>query len=324
MREAAELAKTIEMVQKNQEKFSLVKKLNLPIDQYALTGSGALGIRNLREIADIDIIVTSPLWNILAAKYGVTDENMTRKIVFPGGLIEAFGENSFYGREKEKDALTIADRIAKSEIIDHLPFESLETLIKFKRKMGREKDLVDISLIEKKLNEKSCFEVRAVVGNIKAVQDKLSLLNASFEGDYSFKDSIYNLKNCSFDLNREFVRLRVYHITNWNQKALELTYKMKIIPGQSGTTLFKKEFNAIAEAELFLKDYSHLFSYSRNGLEYKLGEVRIFLEEIEELPPTIELLYSSQEEINHLLKVLSPIKILSESVPKLVENKRLC
>lgn len=45
------------MLQKNRQKFAALKKLGLSIDQYVITGSGALGIRNLKEIGDIDIIV---------------------------------------------------------------------------------------------------------------------------------------------------------------------------------------------------------------------------------------------------------------------------
>lgn len=135
------------LFQKNRQKFAAVKNLGLPIGQYAITGSGALGIRNLREIGDVDIIVTADLWNILAAKYGVTDEGV-KKIAFPDGIVEAFAEGSFYAEKKDPDAPTIADRIANAEIIDGLPFESLEYVLYYKRKMGREKDLRDIQIIE--------------------------------------------------------------------------------------------------------------------------------------------------------------------------------
>jgi hypothetical protein len=134
------------MFKKNRLKFEALKKWNLPIGQYAITGSGALGIRNLREIADIDIIVTNELWQLLAAKYGISDEKGVRKIVFPDGVVDALGEGSF---EKDNDVPTMAERIAQANIIEGLPFESLEHVLYFKRKMGREKDLYDIILIEK-------------------------------------------------------------------------------------------------------------------------------------------------------------------------------
>lgn len=146
---SSNLQKMNEMLQKNRQMFATVKKLNLPIGQYAITGSGALGIRNLREIGDIDIVVTNELWNVLAAKYGIKDETGVKKIVFPDGIVEALGECSFYTEKKDRDAPTIADRIAHAEMIEGLPFESLEHVLYYKRKMGREKDLCDVQLIEK-------------------------------------------------------------------------------------------------------------------------------------------------------------------------------
>jgi hypothetical protein len=134
--------------QKNQPKFDAIRKLNLPLGQYAIISSGPLGIRNLREIGDIDIIVSSELWDALAAKYGVTDTDGVKKIAIPGGIIEAFSEDSFYGYPKYTDASSVADRIAQAEIIERLPFERLDQVLYFKRKMGREKDLKDIILIE--------------------------------------------------------------------------------------------------------------------------------------------------------------------------------
>lgn len=131
----------------NQEKFSILRRFNLPIDQYAITGSGALGIRNLRVIGDIDIIVTSKLWNILEKRYGVTDENNVKKIVLSNGVLEALGEQS-YAKEKDLNAPSITKRIASAEIIEGLPFESLEHVLYYKRKMGREKDEQDIKIIE--------------------------------------------------------------------------------------------------------------------------------------------------------------------------------
>jgi predicted transcriptional regulator YdeE len=138
----------------NESKFAAINALNLPIDQYAITGSGALGIRNLRAIGDIDIIVTPELWNILAKKYGVTDENNVKKIVFPDGIVEALGERSFYTEKKDRNAPAINDRIASAEVIEGLPFESLEHVLYYKRKMSREKDKQDIEIIESLINEK--------------------------------------------------------------------------------------------------------------------------------------------------------------------------
>ncbi|MBA3721941.1 MAG: beta-lactamase family protein [Parachlamydiaceae bacterium] len=121
--------------------------MNLPLGQYAISGSGSLGICNLRVIGDVDIIVTIGLWNTLAIKLCITEDAGIKKIVFPDGIVEALYEDSFI-HENNNDVPTIAERIAAAEIIDGLPFESLEHVLYFKRKMGREKDMKDIQIIE--------------------------------------------------------------------------------------------------------------------------------------------------------------------------------
>lgn len=140
---------TSKMQQSNQEKFSALREFNLPAHQYAIIGSGPLGIRNIKAIGDIDIIVTPKLWATFAEKYGITDENGVKKIVFPGGVIEAFYEGSFYTAPADDQAPTMDSRIKNAEIIDGLPFDSIENVLYYKRKDAREKDLKDILLIEK-------------------------------------------------------------------------------------------------------------------------------------------------------------------------------
>jgi hypothetical protein len=150
-KESSDLEK---IMQKNNEKFDELRKLNLPLGKYAIISSGPLGIRNIREIGDIDLIVDVELWTTLAKQYEVIDKDGVQKIVFPGNIIEAFYEKSFYSYPQYQDAPTIGERIAQAEIIDGLPFESLPHVLYFKRKMGREKDLKDIKSIEAWLRHK--------------------------------------------------------------------------------------------------------------------------------------------------------------------------
>ncbi|MCE5318868.1 MAG: hypothetical protein LLG04_16090 [Parachlamydia sp.] len=133
-------------MKKNKEKFDHLRSFRLPLGQYAIISSGPLGIRNLREIKDIDLIVTPQLWDTLAARFGIVEEDGVRKIRFAGDIVEAFTEGSF--ADNPKDAPTLSERIASAEIIDNLPFESLPHVLFFKRYWGREKDLIDIQLIE--------------------------------------------------------------------------------------------------------------------------------------------------------------------------------
>lgn len=132
----------------NNAKFSSLRKYDLPVKQYAITGSGRLGMLNLRTIGNIDIIVASELWDTLAAEYEVIDMKGVEKIVFPCGVVEAFKEGSFYMEPKDH-SLPVAERIAKAELIDGLPFDSIENILYYKCKLAREKDVKDIQLIER-------------------------------------------------------------------------------------------------------------------------------------------------------------------------------
>ncbi len=69
------------MAQSNSEKFFAFKELDLPLGQYVISGSGPMGIRNIKAIGDIDIIVTQKLWKILSEKYEVSEEHGIKKIV---------------------------------------------------------------------------------------------------------------------------------------------------------------------------------------------------------------------------------------------------
>lgn len=136
------------ILEKNQQKFSALKKYHLPLGSYSISGSGPLGIRGIREVGDIDILVLDELRDFLIARYGITDDGQIKKIVFPTDDIEAFWQGSFYGRQKDENAPLVKDIIARADIIDGLAFDSLDDVLYFKRKMNREKDLTDIKLIE--------------------------------------------------------------------------------------------------------------------------------------------------------------------------------
>jgi hypothetical protein len=137
------------IINKNKEKFAALKKYDLPAGQYAIGGSGPLGIRGIREIHDIDIIVSDELRDSLLQKYEYVDDGIVKKIVFPTDDIEAFWEGSFYTLKKDPEDPTIKAMISHAEIIDGLPFESLDDVMYYKRKMNRPKDLEDFKLIEK-------------------------------------------------------------------------------------------------------------------------------------------------------------------------------
>lgn len=119
-----------------------VKKLNLPIGKFAIFGSGPMGAREIRECKDADIIVTADLfnnlknnlgWKIKINKYG--DECLEN------GNIEIW-------KNWRPGEWNIEKLIDDAEIINGLPFVKLGEVLKWKKMMGRDKDIADIQLIK--------------------------------------------------------------------------------------------------------------------------------------------------------------------------------
>jgi len=132
---------------KNQELFQRVKELNLPIGEYAIFGSGPMGIRNLREMHDIDLIVSDRIFNEYSNKQGwrIKEIYGYRDWLINDNLEVEMGRDWHEGWDVE-------GMIKEAEIIDGLPFVKLDYLIKWKKFFGREKDLKDVEIIEKFLN----------------------------------------------------------------------------------------------------------------------------------------------------------------------------
>lgn len=136
----------------NQELFAEVRELQLPVSEYAITASGPLGIRSIREISDIDLVVSNKLWQQLKEQYPV-DESGIKKIVISDN-IDAFCEQSFANIRESNDPDVIS-QIKTAEIIERLPFVSLNVTKYYKKKMSRPKDLKDIELIDSWIIENS-------------------------------------------------------------------------------------------------------------------------------------------------------------------------
>jgi adenylate cyclase class IV len=176
----------------------------------------------------------------------------------------------------------------------------------------------NITKTKESLPDAYIAEIRSFITSIDAARKSLESMNALFKGEYAFTDYIYQ-KNTPIDLNREFIRLRAYQQTNWVQKKFVLVHKLKEIEGQSGKTLLHNEFDTLTQAQKALLDHTLLFSFFRNGYEYSLANMRIFIENIEGLSPTIEIVASLKDSIIDLFYALPIEKSITDSVPRLIE-----
>ncbi len=120
--------------------------LNLPRDQYAITASGPLAVRGIRESNDIDIIVTKELWRELSEEHGVTKEEFETINV---GNIQILGDGSIFSNPGLE---TTKKQIKDADVINGRRYVKLETVKKFKEAMDRDKDIRDIKLIDEYLD----------------------------------------------------------------------------------------------------------------------------------------------------------------------------
>lgn len=122
-----------------------VKKLELPFGEYLVIGSGILGALGIREVKDIDLVVTPKLFDKLKNKGWQLEEieiqgKMRHRLVI--GLAEAYADFYLYDEPQN-----IYKMIEEAEIIQDVPFMKLEILLEMKRSLNRQKDLDDIELI---------------------------------------------------------------------------------------------------------------------------------------------------------------------------------
>lgn len=123
-------------------------KLNLPIDQYVVVSSGSLAVRGIRDARDLDVIVADKLWHQLSQQYPVIQEGDIQKIDVGTKDIEILGAGSAF---QDSSIASVDELIDTADVIGGIRFINLQLLKRFKQKMGRDKDLKDIELIDQYL-----------------------------------------------------------------------------------------------------------------------------------------------------------------------------
>ena len=131
----------------NDELFEELRAIGLDPRRYAIAGSGPLGVRGIRQINDVDLLCDDGLFAELERTYGRHEG-----AVSISSTIEAFGSSSF---PRDPDVPTVAEQIASAEMIDGLPFVSLDAVLAVKRSKRRPKDLEDIEALRAWLEQRS-------------------------------------------------------------------------------------------------------------------------------------------------------------------------
>jgi hypothetical protein len=124
-------------------------ELGLRIGEYALFGSVPLAAHGIRESHDIDIIATHEVYERLK-RLGWKEEQLPNgRKMLQKDCFEV-GDDWNFGTYNPGSATLIKD----AEIVEGIPVVRLEEVLKWKRALGREKDMTDIELINKFMKQK--------------------------------------------------------------------------------------------------------------------------------------------------------------------------
>ena len=129
--------------------FEKLKELNLPIGKYVVVSSGTLDALGIRPASDIDIAVTKDLHQELKNTKEWKEHELYGKIFLTKDIFTIIPQLDW-----DKYETTTEEAIDSAQVINSFPFMNLEELLKFKKAMGREKDVKDIKLLEGMLNKK--------------------------------------------------------------------------------------------------------------------------------------------------------------------------
>jgi hypothetical protein len=115
-----------------------IAELNLPQNSYIVVGSGVMGALGIRESNDIDMVVTKEAYNYVKSLGWETgawgDTTVFQKDVFDIG-------DDWYGKTAE-------DLLEHAQVIDDVPYLSLDDVYEWKKQKGRDKDIHDLELID--------------------------------------------------------------------------------------------------------------------------------------------------------------------------------
>lgn len=126
-----------------QEIIDKVKSLSLPTGEYVVFGAAPMAIAGLRSANDIDMLVSIELWQNLQAAGWVELDKGGKDKPLTYDVFEAHNNWDFSSYSP-----TLEHLLASSNVVDGVPFASLEEVRKWKAAWGRPKDMQDVALID--------------------------------------------------------------------------------------------------------------------------------------------------------------------------------
>ncbi len=120
-----------------------LRALSLPLGHYAVFGSGPLLVRGLiPDVGDLDVLVRGPAWST-AAEHG----QVIRLDAYDIDVISVDGGALTFGRTWGIGSFDVDTLIDTADIIDGIPFVTLDHVIVYKRMANRPKDVHHLELM---------------------------------------------------------------------------------------------------------------------------------------------------------------------------------
>ncbi len=131
------------------EVITTVKELELPEDSYIVYGSGPLALHKIRDVNDVDMLVTKELKTELKVLGWEEINKGPNDTPAVKGVVEAHDTWSFCDYNPTLDEL-----LSRADIYEGVAFASLEDVLKWKSASpASDKNLRDIEIIQAKLSE---------------------------------------------------------------------------------------------------------------------------------------------------------------------------
>lgn len=168
---------------------------------------------------------------------------------------------------------------------------------------------------------------RALINSIEETKSKVESLGGELKSNFIIKDIIFVPYKEDYNLTDDFVRLRVNIKSNWNTRRVVVTRKKTEFQdtGKVENYLLKEELDSEEEAFQFiqenLSEFKQGFNFKKEGWQYQLNDNRIFIEDIQNWKPSVEIEAKDESELKELFDNLNVLDILNKSVPEIMENE---
>ena len=122
--------------------FAEVRKLGFSDSEYVVVGSGIMQAMGIKNVDDIDIVVTPELFERCTAQGWEWHPRPNGEPGLRRGDVSLYLDVNCPPAE-----LSFAQLLAGSVVVEGVRFSSLDQLVDFKKAYGRDKDMRDLELI---------------------------------------------------------------------------------------------------------------------------------------------------------------------------------